>query len=39
MWPESKVWQVEAFELLALIRDHVDLPKDIVAKIEAALRG
>jgi hypothetical protein len=26
-------------ELLAFIRDHVDLPADIVAKIDAALRG
>jgi hypothetical protein len=32
--------QVEALrELLSLIRDAVDLPEDIVAKIDAALRG
>jgi hypothetical protein len=31
--------QVEAMrELLVLIRDHVDLPDDIIAKIDAALR-
>jgi hypothetical protein len=32
--------QVEALrELLVLIRDHVDLPDDIVAKIDAILGG
>jgi hypothetical protein len=32
--------QVETMrELLVLIRDHVDLPADIVAKIDAILRG
>jgi hypothetical protein len=38
--PNPRAWQVEAMrELLVLIRDHVVLPEDIVAKIHAALRG
>jgi hypothetical protein len=32
--------QVEALrELLAFIRDHVELPEDIITKIDAILRG
>ena len=39
-YPESKAWQVEALrELLVLIRDALDLPDEIAAKIDAALRS